>query len=261
MKKFFLFYFMLLPLLLQSQEACNNVYKAAMQEYNKGNYTEAQRKFLVVAQTCGNYSEVWAKLKDCNQKLAEQQKQQSQKITKLTNDNSTLAELKKKAEGERDAVKNELSQEKAAEAGRISGLNKTINDLNVDIQNRDVTIVQLRDSVSALQTQADEKKQTLINEVVPSEQYQKELVKETKVLKDSIDILKKELAQLQNSTEESPIMGNSSADSNYISESFSESKEEKVCNCNCWICKLEIKHQKNKKQKKEQEQQNNKENN
>ena len=250
MKKLFFLFVVILPSVIYSQDACYNVYKTALQEYNKGNYTEAQRKFLVVAQTCGNYSEVWTKLKDCNQKLAEVQKQQAQKITKLTNDNNTLTQQKKGTEQERDAAQRELSQEKAAEAGWINGLNKTINELNAKI-------VQLRDSVSDLQTQVNEKKQNPIEETVSSEQCKKELANETKVLKDSIDRLKKELAQLKGSTEESHSMGDPTADSNQTYESLGESKGDKVCNCNCWICNLEIKHQNNKKHKKEQEQQNN----
>ena len=77
----------------KAQDACYNIYVEALQEYNKGNYLEAQRRLVVVAQTCGDYSDVWNKLKNCNKKLAEQQ---SQQVSSLSNEKQQLeAELKK----------------------------------------------------------------------------------------------------------------------------------------------------------------------
>ena len=76
-----------------SQDACYNTYMDALQDYGKGNYIEAQRKFVLVAQTCGDYSDVWNKLKNCNKKLAEKQ---SQQVSSLSNEKQQLeAELKK----------------------------------------------------------------------------------------------------------------------------------------------------------------------
>ena len=134
-----------------AQDACYNIYKGALQEYNSGNYTEAQRKLVIVAQTCGDYSAVWEKLKDCNKKLAEQQQQQTQKIAKLTDDNKELVRQKKAAEQEWEIEKSNLRQNVSAEAGKIARLDNDISNLNAQIKSQNAKIDQLRDSIVGLQ--------------------------------------------------------------------------------------------------------------
>lgn len=96
-----------------SQDACYNSYMEALQDYNKGNYQDAQRKFVVVAQTCGDYSDVWNKLKNCNRQLSEKQQQQSSQITNLRSEKQQLETDKKKAETELKSKEDLLIQNKA----------------------------------------------------------------------------------------------------------------------------------------------------
>lgn len=81
-----------------AQDACYTIYMEALQEYNKGHYVEAQRKFVIVAQTCGDYSDVWNKLKSCNKIIADKQSQQTNLITNLKTEKQQLEAAKKKVE-------------------------------------------------------------------------------------------------------------------------------------------------------------------
>lgn len=81
-----------------AQDACYKIYMEGLQEYNKGHYIEAQRKFVIVAQTCGDYSDVWNKLKSCNKIIAEKQSQQINLITSLKSEKQEIEAAKKKAE-------------------------------------------------------------------------------------------------------------------------------------------------------------------
>lgn len=139
-------FYLLLPTLLLNmtmfaQDACYKVYLEALQDYSKSNYIEAQRKFVVVAQTCGDYSDVWSKLKSCNQKIAERERKHTTEI-------SSLQKGKQQVETEM----NSLLQQLAEKAGEISGLQSVIN------HNRDsltaVTIM-WRDSLSNVNLRLD----------------------------------------------------------------------------------------------------------
>lgn len=81
-----------------AQDACYTIYMEALQEYNKGHYVEAQRKFVIVAQTCGDYSDIWNKLKSCNKILADKQSQQANLVTNLKTEKQQLEAAKKKTE-------------------------------------------------------------------------------------------------------------------------------------------------------------------
>ena len=73
-----------------SQDACSKAYSEALQSFGKGNYEDAQRKFLAVAQTCTNYTDIWKYLSECNRKIADIQKQQASQISSLKNENQQL---------------------------------------------------------------------------------------------------------------------------------------------------------------------------
>ena len=114
MKKYILFFLLtFISSVGSAQDACYNSYMEALQDYNKGNYQEAQRKFVVVAQTCGDYSDVWNKLKNCNKKISEKQQQQASQITNLKSEKQQLEADKKKAETELKSKEDLLTHNKA----------------------------------------------------------------------------------------------------------------------------------------------------
>lgn len=47
---------------------CQDAYMAALQKYKNKNYVEAQRELIIVAQSCGDYSDVWKILKSATRK-------------------------------------------------------------------------------------------------------------------------------------------------------------------------------------------------
>lgn len=83
-----------------SQDACSKAYSEALQSFGKGNYEDAQRKFLAVAQTCTNYTDVWKYLSECNKKIADKQKKQAFQMDALKNEYQQLEAEKKKADTE-----------------------------------------------------------------------------------------------------------------------------------------------------------------
>lgn len=83
-----------------SQDACSKAYSEALQSFGKGNYEDAQRKFLAVAQTCTNYTDVWKYLSECNKKIADKQKKQALQMDALKNEYQQLEAEKKKADTE-----------------------------------------------------------------------------------------------------------------------------------------------------------------
>lgn len=208
----------------EAQDACNKAYITALQEYKKGNYTEAQRKLVVIAQTCGDYSDVWNKLKDCNALLAKQQTQQANKISLLEKNNAQLEKDKKKLEADtsmlsRAKVKAEkdnaslrkckgvLSQDTARLQSEIrhlvdsiNGLHKRIpkkDDLSLQHSNQDaieVAINQATDSIAAV-------KEGIIILQAAVEQL-KEIYEKQILQDDAISLKKKPLYELQDAVGE-----------------------------------------------------------
>lgn len=95
---------------IYADDACYNMYIGALKAYNSGDYIEAQRKFIIVAQTCGDYQEVYKKLRDCNTKLKEKQTASANEISTLKENNRKLTEQynKKNAECEKSLQKSAM---------------------------------------------------------------------------------------------------------------------------------------------------------
>ena len=151
MKKIILLYAVFLSSAIYSQNACNNVYKTALQEFNKENYAEAQRKFLVVAKTCGDYSDVWNKLKNCNQKLADIQAQQVTEITSLKSEKKKLTE-----DIEREREKNSKQNvELSKAAAQLLTLRNDMANKNKEISNYKNKLAELENKITNLQMEKD----------------------------------------------------------------------------------------------------------
>lgn len=114
-----IFITILFAMAMYADDACYSVYLNALRAYNSGDYIEAQRKFILVAQTCGDYQEVYKKLRDCNTKLKEKQ-------TASANEISTLKENNRKLTEQYNAKKSEYSDLQRQSATRIAGLEKII---------------------------------------------------------------------------------------------------------------------------------------
>lgn len=104
---------------ISAQDLCAEKYKQALSLYASGRYVEAQQLFIVVAQSCGNYVEVYKKLKDCNAKIKEKQ-------TAYANEISTLKEKNKKLTEQYNAKKSEYSDSQRRSAIRIDGFKTKI---------------------------------------------------------------------------------------------------------------------------------------
>lgn len=79
---------------------CYDTYELGKELYQEGKYAEAQLKFIAVSKACGNYSNVYQYIKNCNQKLVETQKHQVSQINALKIQNHQLEDEKKKADTE-----------------------------------------------------------------------------------------------------------------------------------------------------------------
>lgn len=103
-----------------AQDLCAEKYKQALSLYASGRYVEAQQLFIVVAQSCGNYVEVYKKLKDCNTKIKEKQ-------TASANEISTLKENNRKLTGQYNKKEAEYNDLQKASATKIAGLENQLN--------------------------------------------------------------------------------------------------------------------------------------
>lgn len=94
-----------------SQDACSKAYSEALKSFGKGNYEDAQRKFLAVAQTCTNYTDVWKYLSECNKKIADKQKKEALQMDALKKKYQQLEADKKEADIEyRNSMSNAAKQ-------------------------------------------------------------------------------------------------------------------------------------------------------
>lgn len=95
---------------------CYDTYELGKELYQEGKYAEAQLKFIAVSKACGNYSNVYQYIKNCNQKLVETQKHQVSQINALKIHNHQLEDEKKKADIEyRNSMSNAAVQVRKAE--------------------------------------------------------------------------------------------------------------------------------------------------
>lgn len=174
-----------------AQNACQNAYVSALQKYKNGNYVEAQRELVNVAQTCGNYSDVWKILKDCNKKLSDRQTQQADEIKQLKDEIQRLTSQNKKLESE----KTQLENDKSTAAVQVQKSKKTIEKLQQDI---DI----LQKDTSALQTQIRRLNDTifllLCNEVASNADAQGSTQKIMQEVADSVANVGEGITNLQN---------------------------------------------------------------
>ena len=105
MKKLF-FILSFIPLVAIADD-CSNAYMEGVRLYKSGKYAEAQQKFIAVAKECGNYSDVFKMLKDCNTKLfeslnesANEKKRLATQICNYKNENQQLVSTKNKLDAD-----------------------------------------------------------------------------------------------------------------------------------------------------------------
>ena len=159
MKKLFLI-LVCLPILVFADD-CANAYKAGLDLYKHGQYVEAQAKFIAVAKICGDYADIWNKLKSCNQKLSEKQSQQASQIKSLKAEitqkeqmtgKSSTSTLGLEALKNIDSINVQAQQSKAqlkVAKDSIATLNSMLNETNAVIE-------KLRKEVESLNQQIDE---------------------------------------------------------------------------------------------------------
>lgn len=171
---------------------CSNAYMSGLELYRQGNYIEAQQKFIAVAKVCGNYSDVFKMLKDCNAKSANQQKQSlaTQKqndlqIKNLKTENQQLKAAKETAE----TKYNDLLKKSAAKVNEMQNeLDNTKNELiaaQSDINTLKEDTTAMHSKISTLLVNNDEL-QTALDECVL----------DTAANNNDIKALKKELKKL-----------------------------------------------------------------
>lgn len=149
------------PLFLHAQDACYNKYSAALADYKAGRYAEAQKKFISVANVCGDYSEVYEKLQDCNNQMVQAQKKLQEENTQLRTEidnlkskNKQLEKQKITADKEKKAAETKYSEEVRGHAqdklsleGKINKLDSVKNQLETDTATLMSIVSRLQDSL------------------------------------------------------------------------------------------------------------------
>lgn len=200
MKKL-LFILLFIPILAIADD-CSNAYMEGVRLYKSGKYAEAQQKFIAIAKECGNYSDVFKMLKDCNTKLSEslnesanEKKRLATQLSNLKNENQQLASAKNKLDDDLKAKTDLINQSSRKLLTLQSDLKITRETL--DIANG--IIEQLRNDTSNLhaklacwENQCDSLKTVLTEYEVDTAANKVDL----KILKDNLKNVEKENARL-----------------------------------------------------------------
>jgi len=158
MKKILLILVVCLPVFAFADD-CANAYKAGLDLYKQGKYAEAQVKFIAVAKICGDYSDVWNKLKSCNQKMSEKQSQQAAQIVSLKEEMHQLESDKDKAQSDYNGQSDLLSQTTA----KLMTTQKELKDANGTITQLCADTTSLHKEITTLMGR-NEYLQTALNE-------------------------------------------------------------------------------------------------
>lgn len=193
-----------------SQDACSKAYSEALQSFGKGNYEDAQRKFIAVAQTCTNFTDVWKYLTECNKKILEKQKQQAMLISTLNKEKEQLGATKDSIESVLNANCKMLSES----VGRIKNIQtelenaqeslraalSDINSLRKDTTEMFSEIRSLKEEKDNLQTKLEECTNTTNDQCKENlkrvEAEKKEIENEKEVLNVLIEQLQQQIATL-----------------------------------------------------------------
>jgi chromosome segregation ATPase len=158
MKKL-LFILLFIPILAFADD-CSNAYMEGVRLYKSGKYAEAQQKFIAVAKECGNYSDVFKMLKDCNTKLfeslnesANEKKRLATQISNYKNENQQLVSTKNKLDADLKEKTDLINQSSRKLLTLQSDLKVTQEAL--DLANG--IIEQLRSDTSNLHTEISER--------------------------------------------------------------------------------------------------------
>ena len=136
-----------LSVMLLAEDIFLKKYEQAKSELKKGNYVEAQRKFISIAEANGKYLDVWDKIKECNKKIADKQSHQLREISSLKAEKEQLSNANAKSEAE-------WNKERASLLGNIQGRNNiiehkdaSIGELEMQISEQNKHIKQLHDDL------------------------------------------------------------------------------------------------------------------
>ena len=189
MRKSILIVFIFFVCFQCAAQNCQEAYMSALQKYKNKKYVEAQRELIIVAQSCGDYSDVWKILKECNKKISEIQIQQTSEIQNLKEENKKHVKQKEGLESE----KIQLTKEKSDAIGQVAKLNEANGKLRQDISNlqKDTAglkreIVNLKDTVRMLR-----------DEVATNADAQNATLKAINEAADSIAVVREEFVKLQ----------------------------------------------------------------
>lgn len=201
MKKLF-FILLFIPLLAIADD-CSNAYMEGVRLYKSGKYAEAQLKFIAVAKECGNYSDVFKMLKDCNLKLAEslnesvkEQKRSATQITNLRNESQQLMSAQNKLDADLKAKTDLINQS----SRKLLTLQTDLKTTQEALTSANGIIEQLQSDTSILhielsgwENQCDSLKTALAECVLDTAANNSDI----KVLKGKVKNAEKEKAKLQ----------------------------------------------------------------
>ena len=149
MKRYILIFLLCLPIFILADE-CSETYKIGVDLFKAGEYTEAQRKFIAVAKVCGNYSNVYQYLKDCNTKLSEKLKQIEASQKTLSSQISSLKVEKEQLSKAKTKSETEWNNERAKLVGKVKGYENTIEQRNQTISNLERQLEEKNQSMELL---------------------------------------------------------------------------------------------------------------
>lgn len=149
---------LLLPYCSVAQNDCSSNYGSALADFKAGKYAEAQKKFITIANVCGDYSEVYKKLRECNSQMVQAQnklqtesKQLREEIDRLKAQNKKLNDEKNSAIKAKDAAEEKYQKELSGRAQDVSNFRREKGELEAQKEQLETETARLQALVSRLQ--------------------------------------------------------------------------------------------------------------
>lgn len=156
MKRIFIISFSLIVFSnLFAQDLCLEKIKDGISKYNAGKYIEAQQAFISVAQACGNYGDVYTKLRNCNDKIKQQQTANRTEISSLKTQNKSLSEQLSSLKSEHSELLRVSASKVATLEGQVTKTKEQLEKTNSNLASANSTIVGLRKDTASLHLQLD----------------------------------------------------------------------------------------------------------
>ena len=177
---------------------CQKNYEEALKNYKAGDYIKAQREMVVVVQSCGDWSDAWKVIKNCNKKLEEKQQKQHEQISTLQDVNRKLVKDTARLQSDIRKLRSNTTS-LATAAGQVQSLQNEIDSQKKTIQSQNDTIAARDQEIAQLRQRIAEMEKAPSTPTDPNaSDNQEHLAQEVAALNNSMENVQSGINQIQN---------------------------------------------------------------